>query len=82
MFFFSVRQSNKSEVRRIQNRLQFDNSACVEAKGKAGDLAIFWIKEVEVELLGMEDHFTDVQLHEESGRSWRLSGIYGWSESG
>lgn len=82
VLFLSETKCNKSDICRVQSRLRFDKSVCVEAHGRAGGLALFWTGEVEVKIQGMDDHFIDVQIREDCGRSWRLSGIYGWSEGG
>lgn len=39
--FLSETKSTKKEIRRIQDRLRFDKSVCVEAITRAGGLALF-----------------------------------------
>lgn len=41
ILFLSEIKSNKLEVRRIQEKLRYDRSDCVEANGRAGGLALF-----------------------------------------
>lgn len=41
ILFLSETKSNKSEIRRIHDKLGFDNNMCVEAKGRAGGLDLF-----------------------------------------
>lgn len=82
VLFLSKTKSNASAIRKIQNKLQFAKSVCVEAKGRAGGLDLFWVEEVEVQILGMEDHYIDAQVRDDSGRSWRVSCVYGWADSG
>lgn len=82
ILFLSETKSNQSEIRRVQDKLGFDKSLCVEARGRAGGLALFWVKEVEVMERKVEDHFMDVFVRSDGGRKWRLTGLYGWSESG
>lgn len=54
----------------------------MEAKGRAGGIALFWLGDFDVNIMGMDDHFIDAQVNEGEGRAWRLTGVYGWPENG
>lgn len=36
----------KKKIRRVQEKLRFDKCACVEANGRSGGLAIFWMEDI------------------------------------
>lgn len=80
--FLSERKSNKREIRRVQDRLRFDKSVCVEACGRARGLALFWMEELDISNVVLNDHYIDCTVSTEDGCSWRLSGVYGWPENG
>lgn len=68
---------------REQEKLRFDKCVCVEAIGRSGGLAIFWMEELEVRIQSMDAHYIDCWIKEpDEGRSWRMTGVYGWSEGG
>ncbi|KAL2941349.1 Tryptophan synthase alpha chain [Bienertia sinuspersici] len=65
---------------RIKRRLGFKNGVCVDARGRSGGLAMFWMEDVKVTLRKMGDRVIDVMVKGESNFTWRLTGMYGWSE--
>ena len=71
ILFLSEIKSNKTEIRRIQDKLRFDKSVCVEAKGRAGGLALFCMGDADVKVKDMDEYFTDFHVCEEGGRTWR-----------
>lgn len=54
----------------------------MEAKGRAGGLALFWGKEADVKVIAMDDHFIDFHVCVDGERTWRGTGVYGWAENG
>lgn len=81
ILFLSETKSNKTEIRRAQDKLRFDHSVCVEATGRAGGLALFWMNEASVNINLMNEHIIDFHVRNDNMSSWRMSGVYGWSES-
>lgn len=81
VLFLCETKSNSSEVRRLKDRLGFDRHVCVEPIGRAGDLAFFLTEEVHARILTMDLHHIDCEVSNEGGQRWRMTGIYGWSES-
>lgn len=66
----------------MKDRLQFARLVCVEANGRAGGLAMFWHKEVDLSISKMDLHFIDCGIRRTDGVTWRLTEVYGWSENG
>lgn len=78
--FLSETKSNKAEIRRIQEKFRFDRSTCVEATGRAGGVALFWMENIDFQILSMDSHHIDGTVSEDNGVQWRLTGIYSWYE--
>ncbi|KAL2894806.1 hypothetical protein RDABS01_010715 [Bienertia sinuspersici] len=68
------------EIMRIKRRLGFKNGVMVDARGRAGGLAMMWSDDLDVTLRKMGEKFIDVTIKEASNFTWRLTGVYGWSE--
>ncbi|KAL2902472.1 putative pyruvate phosphate dikinase regulatory protein, partial [Bienertia sinuspersici] len=64
----------------IKQRLGFKNGLYVDARGRAGGLALLWGEEVNVKLRKMGDRCIDTIITKESNFIWRLTGVYGWLE--
>ncbi|KAL2939333.1 hypothetical protein RDABS01_000165 [Bienertia sinuspersici] len=52
----------------------------VDARGRAGGLAMMWSEDLDVTLRKMGERFIDVSIKEVNNLTWRLTGVYGWSE--
>jgi hypothetical protein len=53
-----------------------------DCEGRRGGLALFWKRDVIVNLRWKSRFHIDVDVEEENGRKWRLTGIYGESKAG
>lgn len=82
VLFLSETKSNHNDIRRIKDKLQFDKFICVEAHGRAGGLALFWIEDLGLRITNMDVHFIDCMVRRGDGKKWRMTGFYGWPESG
>lgn len=51
----------------MKDRLQFARSVCVEANSRAGGLAMFWPKEVDLSVSKMDSHFIDCSIRGSDG---------------
>lgn len=82
MLFISETKCSYSDIRRIQCKLCFEHSECVEAEGKAGGLPMFWSDDISVRVGVKNSHVMDAIIRDKYGVGWRMSGIYGWADGG
>ena len=77
MFLMETR-AKESKVNEIRVKLKFDNMFCVEPKGLAGGLCLFWSKEVEVEIIAANRNYIHTLCRSRNyGDSWDCTFIYG-----
>lgn len=70
----------KLDGKRMENfkwRLGMGNMFARDCDGKSGGLALFWKKEVQIELHNFSRYHIDVEVVEKDGFRWRFTGIYG-----
>lgn len=70
---------NKDRAMCLKKKLGFPNGAAVGAQGLGGGLALFWRRDVVVDLQTMSKSHIDVVLSCEllDGQRWRFTGFYG-----
>ena len=81
LVFLSETKKSKAEM----DNILFDSGDLfgifVDSRGRAGDLALLWDKNIDVDLLSCSFHHIDVSVRlEEEDNTWRFSGIYGWPD--
>ena len=65
-------------MKKVKLKLGFVNGFYVQRQGRGGGLAMFWRKEVNLEIKSYLKYHIDVVVTEEaSGFKWRLTGFYG-----
>lgn len=47
----------------------------------AGGLSLFWTGDIDVRVMGKDDHHIYCRVYEDEGCSWRLTRVYEWSEN-
>ena len=63
-------------------KIDFVNGFYVQREGKGGGLAMFWRKEVNLEIKSYSKHHIDAVIIEEAtGFKWRITGFYGHLET-
>lgn len=82
LLFLSETKSTSSEIKLLQNKLNYDKSCCFEAIGKAGGLAVLWLDDIDVNVQGTDEHHIDIIVRSEGRIDWRLTCVYGWPENG
>lgn len=69
-------------MKKVKLKLGFVYGFYVQRQGKGGGLAMFWRKEVNLEIKSFSRHHIDVVVTEEgSGFKWRLTSFYGHPET-
>ena len=53
------------------------NMVVRDLEGKSGGLALFWKKEIRLELHNYSRYHIDAEVIEKDGFKWRFTGIYG-----
>ena len=61
-----------SDIKKIQCKLQFHHTDCVEVVGKAGGLAIFWNDDISLEVCFKNPHVIDSIIKDNNGLDWCL----------
>lgn len=63
-------------------KIDFVNGFYVQQKGKGGGLAMFWRKEINLEIKSDSKHHIDAVITEEATSfKWRITGFYGHPET-
>ena len=80
--FLSETKIRVAGMKRIKMKLGFVNGLYVQSQRKSGGLALFWRKDVNLEIKSYSRHHIDaVVAKERSGFKWRLTGFYGHPET-
>ena len=76
--FLSETKRNIAGMKKVKGKIGYVNGFYVQQKGKGGGLAVFWGKEVNLEIKSYSRHHIDaVIVEEEIGFKWRITGFYG-----
>ena len=80
--FLSEKKKNITGMKRVKVKLDFVNGFYVQRKGKGWGLAMFWRKEINLEIKSYSKHRIDAVITEEAtGFKWRITGFYGHLET-
>jgi hypothetical protein len=82
ILFLSETKLVGREMEFLRWKLNMPNMVVVDSVGRSGGLALFWKREVDVSLRWKGRYHIDVDVTEENGTKWRLTGIYGESRVG
>lgn len=77
ILFLSETKLDKRRMEKFKWMLQMGNMIVRDCEGKSGGLALFWKKEVNLELLNYSKNHIDAKIVEKDGFKWRFTGIYG-----
>jgi exonuclease III len=77
ILFLSETKLDGKRMERFKWMLGMSNMFVKDCDGKSGGLALFWKKEVNIELRNFSRYHIDVEVVEEDGFRWRFTGIYG-----
>jgi hypothetical protein len=76
----------KLSARRMENiriRIGYNNMFVVDSIGRSGGLALFWNKEVDVEIKNYSQRHINAEVcSEPNGQAWKFTGFYGNPEPG
>ncbi|KAE8767904.1 Elongation factor 1-alpha [Hordeum vulgare] len=81
ILFLSETKLTEKELEKFKWRLGPGNMVAWSAVGSSRWVALLWKKEVKVTLRSYGRRHIDVDVMEDSGSLWRLTGIYGESEA-
>ena len=80
--FLSETKMKINRMKRVKEKINFANGFHVQREGKGGGLAMFWRKEMNLEIKSFSQHHIDAVVTEEgTGFMWRITGFYGHSET-
>jgi exonuclease III len=77
VLFLCETKLGKKGIEKLRYTLRMPHVAFKECEGKSGGLAMFWKREINLSLRGMDRMHIDVDITEEDGFKWRFTGIYG-----
>lgn len=77
-----IEDGNENRMKRVKEKIGFANGFYVQREGKGGELAMFWGKEMNLEIKSFSRHHIDVVLIEEgTSFMWRITGFCGHLET-
>jgi hypothetical protein len=82
ILFLSETKLIEREIEHLRWKLNMPNMVVKDCEGRCGGLAMFWKRGVDVSLRWKGRYHIDVDVTEENGKKWRLTGIYGESKAG
>lgn len=77
ILFLCETKMGKRKIEKFRWMLGLTNMVFKECVGKSGGLALFWRKEVNLNLKEISKYYIDVEVGDDVGGSWRFTGIYG-----
>ncbi|KAK3198468.1 hypothetical protein Dsin_021883 [Dipteronia sinensis] len=77
MMFIMESKCREEKMEYLRVKLGYDWKLVVNCKGKSGGLALFWEKNLNVNLLSFTQGHIDVIIQEGNNRIWRFTGFYG-----
>jgi exonuclease III len=77
ILFLCETKLDEPRMQKFQLLLGLPNMLVRKCDGRSGGLAMFWRREINVSLRWMGRMHIDVDVEEEDGFKWRLTGIYG-----
>ena len=77
ILFLSETKMDERGIERLRWKLGLTNMVAKDCKGKSGGLAIFWKKEINLQLRGVSQFYIDADVVEPDGFIWRFTGFYG-----
>ena len=78
LVFLSETKLKSAGIDKIKSKLNFFDSYCVDAMGKAGGLALFWRMGVDLEVVFFDGNVIAALIYSDPVRSpWLLFCIYG-----
>lgn len=81
VFLLKTKMKN-ARLKRVKVKIDYANDFYVQREGKGGGLALFWRKEVDLEIKSYSRHHKDAVVTEAgSSFRWRLIGFYGHLET-
>ena len=77
ILFLSETKMDERRIESLRWRLGLTNLVVKDYKGKSGGLAIFWRKEINLQLRGISRFYIDADVVETDGFIWQFTGFYG-----
>ena len=78
LIFLIKTKRKKGEMDWLRSRWKFEHFFTVEGVGRAGGLAILWMKEVKVEIVSFSRYHIDVRMRDcGDTNQWRFTRFYG-----
>ena len=80
--FLMETKSKVKHMERIKNRVGFANGLIVPSRGRNGGVALFWTREINLEIKSFSGNHIDAFVREADNSSiWRITGFYGHLET-
>ena len=80
--FLAKTKMKISRIKRVKVKLDFANGFYVQRKGQGGGLAMFWRREVDIEIKSFSRHHIDAVVTKEgTSFKWRITRFYGHPET-
>ena len=80
--FLMETKSKVKRMERIKNRVGFANGLIVPSQGRSGGVALFWTRDINLEIKSFSGNHIDAVVREaDSNFLWRITGFYGYPET-
>jgi exonuclease III len=78
VLFLSETKMDRRKIKGLRWKLDMPNMLVKDSSGQSGGLAMFWKRDVKVQLIGAPSRYhIDTEITEQDGFVWRFTGIYG-----
>ena len=80
--FLMETKSKVKRMERIKNRVGFANGLIVPCRGKSGGVALFWTREINLEIKSFSgNHINAIVREADNNSMWRITSFYGHPET-
>ena len=80
--FLMETKSKVKHMEKIKNRVDFANGLIVPSQGRSGGVALFWTRDINLEIKSFSGNHIDAIVREaDNNFLWRITGFYGHPET-
>ena len=81
ILFLAETLVDEARLEFVQSTIGFDHRWVVSKEGRGGGLVLFWKTNINLTIVGSNEHYIDAFINKNSENEWRLTGFYGEPET-